>query len=143
MAFPGVWVTPVQPSIADFGLARVAICRKAGRIASQAPLEVRSMASCGCAPSIENEPPPDAGGERRLILYLCIPAATRRWADRTRSPMRVAPHDLYLRARELNPARWSGDTRHWAPIGVVTLNPERDSVIETHLAALDIQTLAA
>lgn len=50
---------------------------------------------------------------------------------------------LYLSARERNPARWSGDTRNWAPIGAVTLNPERDSIIKTHLASKDIQTLAA
>jgi hypothetical protein len=39
----------------------------------------------------------------------------------------AARHVLYLNARELNPARWSGDTRNWAPIGAVTLNPERAS----------------
>jgi hypothetical protein len=50
---------------------------------------------------------------------------------------------LYRKARELNPARWSGDTRNWAPIGAVTLNPERDSVIKTHLTGSDIQTLTA
>ena len=55
----------------------------------------------------------------------------------------AARHDLYLKARERNPARWSGDTRNWAPIGAVTLNPERDSVIKTHLTGSDIQTLAA
>ena len=55
----------------------------------------------------------------------------------------AARHALYRKARELNPARWSGDTRNWAPIGAVTLNPERDSVIKTHLTGSDIQTLAA
>jgi len=50
---------------------------------------------------------------------------------------------LYLKARELNPARWSGDTRNLAPIGAVTLNPERDSIIKTHLTGLDIQPLGA
>jgi transposase InsO family protein len=55
----------------------------------------------------------------------------------------AARHALYLRARELNPARWSGATRNWAPIGAVTLNPERDSIINTHWAGNDIQPLAA
>ena len=55
----------------------------------------------------------------------------------------AARHDLYIRARELNPARWSGDTRNWAPIGAVTLNPERDSIIKTHLPGNNIQPLAA
>ena len=41
----------------------------------------------------------------------------------------AARHDLYTQARQRNPARWSGNTRDWSYIGVVTLNPERDSVI--------------
>lgn len=55
----------------------------------------------------------------------------------------AARHDLYLKAREQNPARWSGNTRNWTPIGTVTLNPERDSVIKTQLADNPIQPLAA
>ena len=55
----------------------------------------------------------------------------------------AARHALYSRARELNPARWSGGTRNWTPVGAVTLNPERDSIIKTHLAGNDIQALAA
>ena len=55
----------------------------------------------------------------------------------------AARHALYLRARALNPARWSGDTRNWSPVGPVTLNPERDSVIKTHFASDHIQPLAA
>jgi hypothetical protein len=49
----------------------------------------------------------------------------------------AARHDLYLQARERNPARWSGPTRDWTPIGAVTLNPERDSraVVQQDLAA--------
>jgi putative transposase len=35
-------------------------------------------------------------------------------------------HDVYQKAREANPSRWSGPTRCWQPIHVVTLNPERD-----------------
>lgn len=41
----------------------------------------------------------------------------------------AARHELYIRARERNPARWTGTTRNWTPIGAVTLNPERDSVV--------------
>ena len=68
------------------------------------------------------------------------PAQRHTGADRA---ILAARHALYRKARELNPARWSGDTRNWAPIGAVTLNPERDSVIKTHLTGSDIQTLAA
>src|ERR1035437_9759822 len=52
-------------------------------------------------------------------------------------------HALYINARNLNPARWSGNTRNWAPVGAVTLNPERDSIIKTHLAGNNIQPSAA
>ena len=41
----------------------------------------------------------------------------------------AARHALYTHARERNPARWSRHTRNWSPIGAVTLNPERDSVV--------------
>lgn len=40
-----------------------------------------------------------------------------------------ARHDLYTRACEANPRRWSRGTRNWTHIATVTLNPERDSVI--------------
>ena len=55
----------------------------------------------------------------------------------------AARHALYLKARERNPARWSGTTRDWSPIGAVTLNPERDSVVATLSTAQDKQPLAA
>ena len=40
-----------------------------------------------------------------------------------------ARHALYIQARQRNPARWSGCTRDWSHIGAVTLNPERDTVV--------------
>jgi transposase InsO family protein len=55
----------------------------------------------------------------------------------------AARHEVYLRAREGNPARWSGNTRNWSPIGAVTLNPERDSVIKTQLDDNNLQARAA
>ena len=55
----------------------------------------------------------------------------------------AARHALYQQARERNPARWSRDTRNWSPIGAVTLNPERDSVVAAHLESRDSQPLAA
>ena len=41
----------------------------------------------------------------------------------------AARHRLYTAARERNPARWSQHTRNWTPVVAVTLNPERDRVI--------------
>jgi putative transposase len=55
----------------------------------------------------------------------------------------AARHALYRAARARNPARWSGDTRNWSPIGPVTLNPERDSIVRMHSSAQEIQPLAA
>jgi hypothetical protein len=40
----------------------------------------------------------------------------------------AARHELYAQAKAANPARWSGATRNWTPIGAVTLNPEREAV---------------
>ena len=55
----------------------------------------------------------------------------------------AARHELYCRARECNPRRWSRATRNWTPIGAVTLNPERDCVVKAHSASADMQSLAA
>ncbi|MGB1270654.1 MAG: transposase, partial [Endozoicomonas sp.] len=33
---------------------------------------------------------------------------------------------VYMKARQRNPLRWSGKLRNWNPIGSVTLNPERE-----------------
>jgi len=55
----------------------------------------------------------------------------------------AARHALYIQARDLNPARWSGATRNWSPISAVTLNPERDSIIKAQSSRIDKQSLAA
>jgi transposase InsO family protein len=55
----------------------------------------------------------------------------------------AARHAVYTAARERNPSRWSGATRNWAPIGAVTLNPERETVVAAHSQAQDIQPKAA
>jgi putative transposase len=43
-----------------------------------------------------------------------------------------ARHALYLEARQRHPARWSRHTRDWSPIHAVTLNPERDAVVNEY-----------
>jgi putative transposase len=43
-------------------------------------------------------------------------------------------HSLYQQARAANPRRWARNTRNWQPIGAVTLNPERDSIVNAALA---------
>jgi len=55
----------------------------------------------------------------------------------------AARSELYEQARQRHPARWSGNTRDWTPITVVTLNPERDAVVSAELRSQDIQPRAA
>ena len=55
----------------------------------------------------------------------------------------AARHALFIEARKLNPARWSGATRNWSPIGPVTLNPERESVVAANTMGAEIQPMAA
>jgi len=55
----------------------------------------------------------------------------------------AARHDLYLEARERNPARWSGTTRNWVPVGAVTLNPERDAVVQNGVERNNLRALVA
>jgi putative transposase len=43
----------------------------------------------------------------------------------------AARHEVYLQAKAAHPRRWARHTRNWNPITVVTLNPERESVIKT------------
>lgn len=54
-----------------------------------------------------------------------------------------ARHDLYRSAREANPRRWSGATRNWSPIDVVTLNPERDALVMAAATAVPKDRLIA
>jgi hypothetical protein len=44
-------------------------------------------------------------------------------------------HALYLEARAANPRRWARQTRNWQPIGAVTLNPQRESVVNAAASA--------
>jgi putative transposase len=55
----------------------------------------------------------------------------------------AARHALYETARERNPARWSRHTRNWTPVGAVTLNPERESVVAMNSHMADKQPRAA
>jgi len=50
----------------------------------------------------------------------------------------TARHALYQDARDRNPRRWSGPTRNWTPVGVVTLNPERDAVVRAATSQIQL-----
>ena len=55
----------------------------------------------------------------------------------------AARHALYSQAKQRHPARWSRNTRDWSHTGVVTLNPERDSVVNMAAGAQHSQQKAA
>ena len=40
--------------------------------------------------------------------------------------------EVYTKAQEANPSRWSGDIRNWEPVGAVALNPERLCEVDKH-----------
>jgi putative transposase len=50
----------------------------------------------------------------------------------------AARHAVYQDARQRNPQRWSGATRNWTPVGVVTLNPERDIIIRAATSQIQL-----
>jgi putative transposase len=52
-------------------------------------------------------------------------------------------HTLYLNAREANPRRWTRHTRNWDPIVAVTLNPEKESVVDIEIVAAKVKAAAA
>src|SRR4051795_10244455 len=53
-------------------------------------------------------------------------------------PVLAARHMVYQGARQRNPQRWSGLTRDWTPVGVVTLNPERDTVVRAATSQIQL-----
>ncbi len=64
---------------------------------------------------------------RQSGIRYVIPAQRHAGQDR---PMLAERHALYQAARESNPRRWSRQTRNWTPTGAVTLNPERDILVQ-------------
>ena len=84
----------------------------------------------GCPPTI-------AGVRQRLGLVSVQDCALVRLRGL------LARHDLFLKARDLHPARWSGATRNWSPVGPVTLNPERNSIVAAYAEESTKQPLAA
>jgi transposase InsO family protein len=59
---------------------------------------------------------------RHSAIRFVTPDARHRGEDRAVLHNR---HALYQAARARSPARWSGNTRNWDPVGSVWLNPER------------------
>jgi hypothetical protein len=75
--------------------------------------------------------------------FLASATSARRSATWARHCILAVRHEVYIQARERNPARWSGHTRDWSHSTSVTLNPERDSIVAATRRSEDIQPLAA
>ena len=74
-------------------------------------------------------------GHRHSGIRYVTPAQRHAGQDRC---LLDARHAVYQDARERNPRRWSGQTRNWQPIGVVTLNPERDIVVRAATSQIEL-----
>lgn len=68
------------------------------------------------------------------IRYV-TPAQRHAGQDR---PLLEARHAVYQEARERSPRRWSRQTRNWTPITAVTLNPERDALIQAATSQIQL-----
>ena len=60
---------------------------------------------------------------RHRAIRFVTPEERHRGEDRAILAQR---HALNQAARQAHPERWSGKTRNWEPIEVVSLNPERE-----------------
>ena len=69
-------------------------------------------------------------GHHHSGIRYVTPAERHGGQDR---PLLARRHALYQEARARNPRRWSGQTRDWTPIAAVTLNPERNAVVQAAL----------
>jgi transposase InsO family protein len=74
---------------------------------------------------------------RHSGIQYVTPDQRHRGADRELLANR---DQVYIRAREDNPRRWSRHTRNWQPVGPVALNPERDVVV--HVPVENLVTVA-
>ena len=82
--------------------------------------------------------------QRDAVLSRCEdPSGGGRQQFGSEQAILAARHELYVKARQRNPARWSGNTRDWSHIGVVTLNPEHDAVINMATSSQHTQQKAA
>lgn len=65
-------------------------------------------------------------------LNFVSPEARHQWRDKEILAMR---HDVYLKAQQKHPERWTGETRDWTPCGEVKLNPEKQKDVSKKQAA--------
>lgn len=65
-------------------------------------------------------------------IKFVTPAQRHRGEDRAILEQRS---EVYKTAKAKSPERWSGNVRDWQPIGTVTLNPEKEDVVEIKMAS--------
>lgn len=69
---------------------------------------------------------------RHSKIGFVTPAQKHRGED---TELMINRKNVYEAAKQNNPSRWSGKTREWEPVIAVTLNPEKQEVIEHLIAA--------
>ena len=62
---------------------------------------------------------------RHSRIKFVTPAQRHRGEDKAILETR---NNVYEMAKARTPARWSGDTRDWSPVGDVALNPEKEEI---------------
>ncbi len=62
---------------------------------------------------------------RHSRIKFVTPAQRHRGEDKVILKKR---HAVYELAKSEMPARWSGKTRNWNPVGAVALNPEKEEI---------------
>jgi putative transposase len=72
---------------------------------------------------------------RHSAIRYVTPAQRHAGQDRA---LLAARHEIYQRARQNAPRRWSRSTRNWTPVDAVTLNPERDSVVQAAITRTEL-----
>ena len=72
---------------------------------------------------------------RHSAIRYVTPAQRHAGQDRA---LLAARHEIYQRARQNAPRRWSRSTRNWAPVEAVTLNPERDTMVQAAITRTEL-----
>jgi hypothetical protein len=72
---------------------------------------------------------------RHSAIRYVTPAQRHAGQDRA---LLTARHEIYQRARQNAPRRWSRSTRNWTPVDTVTLNPERDTVVQAEITRTEL-----
>jgi len=109
---------------------RSAWCREQGLFPADLQQWRQSAMAALSQPEEARASPQETREDRRRIKELerDLRRKEKRHAGQDRAIL-SRRHALYTEARAANPRRWARHTRNWQPVAAVTLNPERESVV--------------